>query len=765
MPRVAPFASPVDAAVSRDRMKARSVWTAYAGLGVVLVAYLVSLLLRRPDQMSTLVDGWLVVVFELVAVSLAFGRVLVQRAGRAVPLALGGALLMWTFGDAALTWKTHGDVPPPTPSLPDYFYLGFYPLAYLALVLLFRGEASRLVPATWLDGGVAGLGVAALFAAFAFQSLEQHVGGGTASVATNLAYPAGDVLLLALVVGGSAVQSGRANGRWLMVAGGCALNAVGDTVNLFPSLDATKAGTIIDAIAWPTAILLMSSAMWLRPRPKDLLVHERAPGFLLPGLGAACGLGILAVGAISHVEIVAVALGTGTLVIVGARLALSVWSLRALTEERHRQAITDELTGLGNRRRLTSILDAFFADHIDAATEARQLAFLYVDLNRFKEINDSFGHAAGDQLLTQLGPRLTSCLGSADVLLRIGGDEFAAVLVDADGERATRVAERLTVELEAPFDLDMVSVHLGASVGIALAPNHATGAEALMRCADEAMYRAKQTGARSALYDRAVDDQGDRRRLVEDLRVAIDERALEVHYQPQFDLRSGTITAVEALLRWPHPRLGAVPPLEFLPLAEQGGLMRPLTAFVLDEALTQCATWRAAGNALTVSVNVSATNILDFGFSDQVRVQLKRHRFPADALTLEITETTAISDFKRCQEVIAQLRELGSVISIDDFGAGFTSLSYLGRLGAGELKLDRTFLTDVHQESPQRDTALIGATIDLAHALGLRVVAEGVEDRATLELLRRLNCDLAQGYAICRPVAATGLAFDTIIAA
>jgi predicted signal transduction protein with EAL and GGDEF domain len=368
-------------------------------------------------------------------------------------------------------------------------------------------------------------------------------------------------------------------------------------------------------------------------------------------------------------------------------------------------------------------------------------------------------------LLTQLGPRLQRCLGDTDVLLRIGGDEFAVVLIDAGDSRAALIAEALTAELDAPFDLDMVSVHLGASVGIALAPSHAADAEALMRCADEAMYRAKQTGMRSALYDRTLDDQGDRRRLVEDLRVAIAERALEVHYQPQFDLRSGTITAVEALLRWPHPRLGSIPPLEFLPLAEQGGLMRPLTALVLEESLTQCAVWRAAGKSLTVSVNVSATNILDFGFCEQVRMQLKRHRFPAHALTLEITETTAISDFKRCQEVIAQLCELGCVVSIDDFGAGFTSLSHLGSLGAGELKLDRAFLAGVHNESPQRDTALIGATIDLAHALGLRVVAEGVEDRATLQLLRRLQCDLAQGYAICRPVAAEALAFDTIIAA
>ncbi len=303
----------------------------------------------------------------------------------------------------------------------------------------------------------------------------------------------------------------------------------------------------------------MSMAVWLRVGRPDVLGHRAAPGFLLPGIGAACGLAVLLIGSMHSISPVAVALAAATLVVVGVRLALSVRSLRTLTEERHRQAVTDQLTGLGNRRRLAQVLESFFADHENAATAARDLAFLFVDLNHFKEINDSFGHPAGDQLLTQIGPRIETCLGESDLLVRIGGDELAVILVDSDRDRAARVAERLSATLHDPFVLDMVSVRIGASIGIAIAPDHATDAEELMRCADRAMYRSKRAGTPFEIHDARLDSEADRLRLVEELRTAIEEHQFELHYQPQINLRDGTISAVEALLRWPHPRLGIHP--------------------------------------------------------------------------------------------------------------------------------------------------------------------------------------------------------------
>jgi EAL domain-containing protein (putative c-di-GMP-specific phosphodiesterase class I) len=271
------------------------------------------------------------------------------------------------------------------------------------------------------------------------------------------------------------------------------------------------------------------------------------------------------------------------------------------------------------------------------------------------------------------------------------------------------------------------------------------------------MYRAKLGHASFVLYDQDLDGDESQVRLVDELRAAVEHGTFELHYQPQLDLRSGQVVAVEALLRWPHPRLGLIPPLKFLPLAEEANLMQPLTTLVLDRALAQCAAWRAAGHSLTVSVNISATNLLDDGFTELVQQLLARHDTPAAAIVIEITETSVIAEFERSQAAIERLRALGITVSIDDFGAGYTSLAHLGRLAVGELKLDGSFITGLG-DGTNRDIDLVRATIELGHAMGLRVVAEGIEDGATLDLLREFGCDLAQGYFISRPMPAERLA-------
>ena len=733
--------------------------TAYGVLATLLAAYLVSLIVRSPDQHSTLVDGWLVAAFELAAGLLCATRALTWRRGRAVPLLFAGAIIAWSIGDFLLTAESlGGEVEAPT--LADASYLCFYPLAYIALVLFMRRGLGKLQPSTLLDGVVAGLGVAAVIATFAFRTVLQSTGESALGAAADLAYPVGDLLLLALVVAGSAILPGRRKVSWMLLAGACAINGVGDTFNLYhSSFGASHLGVIFDGIAWPAALLLISASIWLRPPEQHSFEVPRAPGFMLPGLAAFAGLVILFFATQHYVDPIALALATATLITAGVRLAVTARGLRALTEERRHQAVTDELTGLGNRRQLLHILDAFFAER----ASDRRLAFLFVDLDHFKEINDSFGHAAGDQLLKQLGPRLRSALRASDILVRVGGDELGVLLVDTDPSYATAVAQRLVARLEEPFRLDEVSVRIGASIGIAIAPTDATDSAGLVRCADLAMYRAKAGNTPFQLYDQDVDDAGNRLRLVDELRAAVHDAALTLHYQPQVDLRTGEIKAVEALLRWPHPRLGLVPPLQFLPLAEEAGLMPTLTAMVLEQALAQCALWRAAGHSLAVSVNVSATNLLHAGFIDVVSLQLQRHRLPASALILEITETTIISDFEASQRVIAQLRDHGICVSIDDFGAGFTSLAYLSSLAVGEVKLDRTFIADLASTGTQRDLTLVKATIELGHALGLRVVAEGVENRATLDLLTRAGCDLAQGYFISRPVPADHLVLTATV--
>jgi diguanylate cyclase (GGDEF)-like protein len=291
------------------------------------------------------------------------------------------------------------------------------------------------------------------------------------------------------------------------------------------------------------------------------------------------------------VDRIALSLAIASLVAAGARLWWSARQLQSLTEYRHEQSMSDELTGLGNRRYLFDIFNAFFRDQADAHVDRRSLVFLFVDLNRFKEVNDSFGHLAGDELLKQLGPRLTRSLKSSDVLVRVGGDEFGVVLMDADADYATSVAEQLTSSLEQAFDLSGVSAHISASIGIAAAPTDATDVRGLMECADVAMYRSKVGGYPFVFYDQCLDSDN-QWRLGDELRTAIEQHQFVLHYQPQLNLRTGTITAVEALVRWQHPKLGMLVPSRFISLAEDAGLMPSLSAMLIDDALAQGARGR-----------------------------------------------------------------------------------------------------------------------------------------------------------------------------
>jgi diguanylate cyclase (GGDEF)-like protein len=735
---------------------------AFGLLSVLFVVYLGWLILRPQFHHSTVLDGWLPDGFEVIVAVLCMARGLLRQQGRAVALALGIGLLSWAVGDTIWTAQTLGGAMPPSPSWADTFWLGFYPPAYLAVVLFMRREVRRIAESSWLDGAVAALGAASVCAAFAFQGLAQSAGGSALAKAVNLAYPIGDLLLFTLVVGGTTLLSGRITAPWMLLAAAMVLNAVGDTFNLFPlSLGSPRVDAVFHALAWPAAGLLMSIAMWLRPRPPDLLGSEKPAGFLLPGLAAVSAFVILFTGSLHHVSRAALALAAATLITVGLRLALSVRGLRTITQDRLRQSLTDELTGLRNRRYLVQVLEAFFGDQADRRKAKRRLAFLFIDLDNFKEINDSFGHSAGDELLKQLGPRLTAMLRGPEVLVRLGGDEFGIVLVDADTDDATAVAHRLMASIEEPFVLEGVSASVSASIGVATAPRDATDGTELLRCADIAMYRAKLGDSSFAIYDPDLDEGGNLWRLGEELRVAVEEGHFELHYQPQLELRSGEISAVEALLRWPHPRLGFVPPLKFLPLAEEAHLMPSLTTWVLDQALAQCASWRADGHVVSVSVNASPTNLLDAGFTDLVRNLLHHHGLPAEVLVLEVTETSVIANLEGTKRIIEELRDLGVVVSIDDFGAGFTSLAYLGDLAVGELKLDGIFITDLAAGNRERDLELVRATIEFGHAMGLRVVAECIEDKGTLDLLSDLGCDLGQGYFIGRPVPADRISFTS----
>jgi diguanylate cyclase (GGDEF)-like protein len=457
------------------------------------------------------------------------------------------------------------------------------------------------------------------------------------------------------------------------------------------------------------------------------------------------------------VPLVAVVLAAATVLAAAGRVLLSLRDLRSLSESR-REALTDDLTGLANRRMFNRQLTATLAACAARPEgEDTRIAVLLIDMDRFKEINDSFGHPVGDEVLREIAERLRPGLRSSDLLARLGGDEFALLLDGSDTDYANGVAKRLTADLAQPFPLAQASFELGASIGIARYPDDATDAAELLRCADVAMYRAKAAKVAYTVYDHAHDDSRDRFELVADLRRAIEQRKLTLHYQPQLDLDTGLVVGVEALARWTHPTKGFIPPDTFIPLAEGTGLMSALTTFVLDTAFAQCAAWRDAGRDLTVAVNLSASDLLDHHLYDNVERLLVRYSLPAEALILEITESVLLADITRAHEVVQRLQALGITVSIDDFGTGFSSLVYLRNLAVSELKVDRAFITGLGAENADRDIEIVRSVIDLAHRLGLRVVAEGIEDGNALRRLIDLGCDLAQGYHIGRPVPAEQL--------
>jgi diguanylate cyclase (GGDEF)-like protein len=413
-------------------------------------------------------------------------------------------------------------------------------------------------------------------------------------------------------------------------------------------------------------------------------------------------------------------------------------------------SLHDALTGLPNRPHLQQVLTAALADV--AAGRASGAAVMILDLDEFKEVNDTLGHHQGDALLVEVGARLTTAVGDAGSVCRLGGDEFAVLLpAIADEDTVLRIGRRVLRALEQPVALDGLEVEIGGSIGIALAPAHATTPSALLKCADLAMYDGKSSTRGLRLYEPDLHADTPRRlTLVSALRGALQNGDIQVHVQPQARLGSGRVVAVEALARWEHPELGWVPPDEFVPVAERSGLIGLLTTRVLDCALAACAQWRAAGIDLGIAVNLSTRSLQDADLVDEVARLLARHDVPAHRLTLEVTEGSVMADPARAVTLLHRLRDLGVRLSVDDFGTGYSSLSYLQRLPVQEVKIDRSFITALPTDS--ENVAIVRAIIDLGGHLGLEVVAEGVEDQTTWDLLASMECDLVQGWHLARPM-------------
>ncbi|HET6794617.1 MAG TPA: EAL domain-containing protein [Acidimicrobiales bacterium] len=423
-------------------------------------------------------------------------------------------------------------------------------------------------------------------------------------------------------------------------------------------------------------------------------------------------------------------------------------ALRSEAAANEHQAMHDPLTGLANRSLFTERTELA----LNALDDRHMVAVMLVDLDNFKEVNDTLGHHVGDRLLQEVAQRLARSAGHNALVARLGGDEFAVVSPSVrTAEDVRLLADAVHDCLDSPVEVDELSLQVRASVGTALAPEHANSAVGLLQRADVAMYTAKASGGGTAVYD-ATQDRYSRRRLAlaGELRQALEDDGLELHYQPQADLVSGAVPAVEALLRWRHPLYGMVPPDEFIPLAEHSGLIAQLTRWVLQRALDDQKAWRQAGHPVAVAVNVSARNLLDATLIDDLNGMLAATGTDPRDLTLELTETAVMSDPTQAARVLRKLSGAGVRISIDDFGTGYSSLSRLTRMPVSEVKIDRSFVQ--RMVGDEGDRAIVSATAELARALGLSVVAEGIENKATWDALTRLGCRLGQGFVLAEPM-------------
>ena len=425
--------------------------------------------------------------------------------------------------------------------------------------------------------------------------------------------------------------------------------------------------------------------------------------------------------------------------------------LRRQAKTNEYQAFHDVLTGLANR--------SLFKDRVQQAIregerEGRVLAVMLMDLDRFKEINDTLGHHKGDQVLKHVADRLNEVLRDTDTVARLGGDEFAVLLPHIpDPAAALHVAEKICENLTRPMAIEGMSLEVRASIGLSFFPGHGEDVDLLLQRADVAMYLAKASGNPYEVYTAERDQYSPARlALVSELRRGMEDEEFVLYYQPKVDLQTGESYMVEALIRWDHPMRGMIPPNDFIPLAEHTGLIEPLTMYVLDKALRQVSQWREEDLDLTVAVNMSPRNLLDLRFPEHVEDLLKKWKLPPGSLQLEITESTLVSDPTRAMGILSRLNQMRVEMSIDDFGTGYSSLGHLSQLPVKELKIDKSFVMNmVHDEA---DAIIVRSTIDLGRNLGLRVVAEGVETAEIWRQLVVLGCDYAQGFYRSRPMPA-----------
>jgi diguanylate cyclase (GGDEF)-like protein len=713
------------------------VLSAFAGL--LLAGQLLHVLGAWPDGAGDAIwDGAAATLIPFAAFLSVFVRALSIR-GRHWWFAAAG-VGAWATGNLLWTYSfQHGSE---TPDL--FLFLAFYPCMLVFLALELRERCPRLPVGLWIDGVAGVLAIAAI----GFGVVLPLLMPGGADDVGQLSFPVIDIALIALIVAMFTIARWQPGRDWLVWGLALAVLAAGDLLWLGEGAGSPSS---LGALLWSAAMLAVVAAPWQRSRAIPPATMTVAGRLTWPFVLFLASLAIVVAGNFLELWPAGLWLAVAAILVASYRALDSYVQMRDMPETQ-RLARTDELTGLSNRRGFLDALRTQLQRHPD-----RPAAVLMLDLDRFKELNDTLGHQAGDRLLSQLGPRLSSALRPADTLARLGGDEFAVLCPGAGAAGARQVAKRLQDALDQSFSLGDLALHVDASVGIAVHPDDGSTVEELLQRADVAMYLAKGTGAQVVQYDASRDEHSrDKLALVGELRRALEHTdELVLHYQPQADLADGRIVAVEALIRWQHPTRGLLAPGAFLGALEGAGMMRRLGRYVLREAVAQAARWRDLGFELPVAVNLSTADLVDGGLAREVEALLTAHGLDGTSLKMEVTENTVMAQPERVMTTLRELRELGCRVSLDDFGTGHASLAHLVRLPVDELKIDRSFVQALKDDAGS--AAIVRSVALLGRDLRMTVVAEGVETVPTWSHLAEAGCTVAQGYLLSRALPAADL--------
>jgi len=663
-----------------------------------------------------------------------------ERARRPALLVLGAGVTLWAVGSAVLNAGgelTGKDFPDPG----EGFFLASYG-GFATFLLLDTPRRTRASATVWLETLLVCCGAMSLAGFVLLSPLGSAIGQQGPALFLALLYPVLGVVLGLVVLAQVQLRQRSISRRTLALAGGFALLAVADSTFVLNAASTTYVSNAVLELMWGASFALLVGAACahrLDAVSSPAAVPSRQVVLVL---AAAVALVVLVLRPAGSGEWYVTAPAVLTLLAAGTRMVMALREAHGAVEAR-RLSVTDDLTDLPNRRAVMARLQ-------DDMAAGRPLALMLLDLDGFKDINDSLGHAAGDRVLEQVAARLLGQVGGTAMVSRLGGDEFAIVLAQDDEVALLRTAQVIREALLAPLAVDGLVLSVRGSIGIALGDS-AHGATDLLRQADVAMYESKTTRAGALVYDASRDEfSRSRLRQAEDLRRGITQDQLELWYQPQIDAATQRVTAVEALVRWRHPELGLLSPLAFLPDARRSGLMPALTETVMHQVVHDARRWQDEGFSFTVAFNCAPPELLGGTFLPRLFAAVGKAGLPQDRLMVEVTEDSFAADPEHARVALQQLRTHGVQAAIDDYGTGFSSLAYLRDLPVQELKMDRSFVSTILTDS--RSRTIVESTRQMAHAMGLRLVAEGVEDSSTAADLVALGVDVLQGYHISPPI-------------